>query len=687
MARSPRSSPQKPAGKKSSGRGRKPRRRGWLGRLARFALVVGIWGTVVVGGVLAWYAYDLPDFGDLYIIERRSSITVKAADGMVLATYGDLYGEHQSLRVLPDHLPKALLGTEDRRFYQHFGLDLIGLARAAYTNLRAGRVVQGGSTITQQLAKNVFLESDRTLKRKVQELLLAFRLESNFTKDQILEMYLNRVYFGAGAYGVEAAAQRYFDKPAAKLTLVESAMLVGLLKAPSRLAPTGNIKSAQTRAAEVLRNMVEAGYITPQVADAAIARPAQLARSRVPLPNARYFTDWAIEEVYQLVGRDHPDLIVYTTLDSRLQGSAEHSIEAALERNGEKLNIDQAALVALAPDGAVRAMVGGRDYLDSPFNRATQARRQPGSAFKPFVYIAALESGMTPDDTVVDGPISVGDWRPRNFDGQFAGAMSLRDSLARSINTIAVQLSERLGRDKVIEVARLLGITSNLKPHPSLALGAFEVGVLELTAAYAAFANGGYAVQPYGVLEIRDTHNNLLFRRKSGGAYAHMLPPEILGDMNGMLSAVMEQGTGRAARIGRPAAGKTGTTSDYRDAWFVGYTPDLIASVWVGNDDNSAMKKVTGSGVPAQAWRAFMMDALKGKPVRALPEPPARMVTLPSLWDRIVRQFGGGSAGASARSAEPPPPPQPPVAQISEPPVAGGGTRMNWQTGPQPVNR
>src|SRR5690606_26814761 len=311
---------------------------------------------------------------------------------------------------------------------------------------------------------------------------------------------------------------------------------------------------------------------------------------------------------------------------------------------------------------------------------------QPGSAFKPFVYIAALESGMTPDDTVVDGPISVGDWRPRNFDGQFAGAMSLRDSLARSINTIAVQLSERLGRDKVIEVARLLGITSNLKPHPSLALGAFEVGVLELTAAYAAFANGGYAVQPYGVLEIRDTHNTLLFRRKSGGAYAHMLPPEILGDMNGRLSAVMEQGTGRAARIGRPAAGKTGTTSDYRDAWFVGYTPDLIASVWVGNDDNSAMKKVTGSGVPAQAWRAFMMDALKGKPVRALPEPPARMVTLPSLWDRIVRQFGG-SASASARSAEPPPPPQPPVAQISEPPVAGGGTRMNWQTGPQPVNR
>lgn len=667
MARPPRSkSNGKSAAKAArSGRGRRSRPT-WLGRLARFGLLVGIWSCLAVGGLIGWYAYDLPDFDDLYVIERRSSLTVKAADGMVLATYGDLYGEHQPLKALPDHLPQALLATEDRRFYSHFGLDPIGLARAAYANLRAGRVVQGGSTLTQQLAKNVFLDGDRTLKRKVQELLLALWLERRFSKDQILEMYLNRVYFGAGAYGVEAAAQRYFAKPAAKLTLPESAMLVGLLKAPSRLAPTGNIKSAQTRAAQVLRNMADAGYISSETAAAFIARPAQLARSRLPLPNARYFTDWAVEEVYQLIGRDHPDLIVYTTLESRIQAGAERAVETALDQSGETLDVEQAALVALGPDGAVRAMVGGRDYLDSPFNRSTQARRQPGSAFKPFVYLAALENGITPNDQFFDGPISIGQWRPRNYDGQYIGNVTLRDAVARSINTVAVQIAERIGRDKVIEVARLLGITSDLKPHPSLALGAFEVGVLELTAAYAAFANGGYAIQPYGVLEIRDLHGNVLYRRTNGGAYAHMIPADILGDLNELLRAPIDSGTGRAARIGRPAAGKTGTTSDYRDAWFVGYTPDLVAAVWVGNDDNHPTKKVTGSGLPAQIWRNFMSDALKGVAVRDLPAPPRRDFGLPSLWDRIVRQFSGDANAA----APPPAPPPPPVAEITEPAAA-----------------
>ncbi|WP_341898147.1 PBP1A family penicillin-binding protein, partial [Ferrovibrio terrae] len=514
---------------------------GWFGRLARLGLVVGIWGLVVIGGLFAWYAYDLPDFDDLYIVERKSSVTLKAADGMVLATYGDLYGEHQALQALPPHLPQALMATEDRRFYSHFGIDPLGLARATFANLRAGRTVQGGSTLTQQLAKNVFLSPNRTLKRKVQELMLAFRLEQKFSKDQILEMYLNRVYFGAGAYGVEAAAQRYFDKPATKLTLGESAMLVGLLKAPSRLAPTGNIKSAQTRSAQVLRNMAEAGYITPEVAEAAIAKPTQLARSRLPLPNARYFADWVIDEVYQQVGRDHPDLTVWTTLDSRLQGSAERSIGTLMDREAEKQDVEQAALVTLAPDGAVRAMVGGRDYLDSAFNRATQARRQPGSAFKPLVFMTALEQGIRPDDTFVDGPVDIGGWKPRNYDGQYHGAMTLRDAVARSINTIAVQVDEKVGRDKVIETARRLGITSDLKPHPSLALGAFEVGVLELTAAYAAFANGGYAVQPYGVIEIRDNQNTVLFRRDTGGAYAHMINGEVLGDLNDLLRGVVER--------------------------------------------------------------------------------------------------------------------------------------------------
>lgn len=675
----------------AAGRKRRPRP-GFLGagllfgRLSRLALLAGIWGLVAGGALFAWYAYDLPDFDDLYIVERRSSVTLKAADGMVLATYGDLYGEHQALKALPAHLPQALIATEDRRFHNHFGIDPIGLARATLANLRAGRVVQGGSTLTQQLAKNVFLERDRTLKRKVQELMLAFRLEQRFTKDQILEMYLNRVYFGAGAYGVEAAAQRYFDKPATKLSLGESAMLVGLLKAPSKLAPTGNIKSAQARAAQVLRNMADAGFITTETAEAAIARPTQLARSRLPLPNARYFADWVIDEVYQLVGRDHADLTVYTTMDSRLQGGAERAVDSLMDREAQKQDVGQAALVALAPDGAVRAMIGGRDYLDSPFNRATQARRQPGSAFKPLVFLTALEQGITPDDQYVDGPIEIGHWKPRNYDGQYHGSMTLREAAARSINTIAVQVSERVGREKVIETARRLGITSDLKPHPSLALGSFEVGVLELTAAYAAFANGGYAVQPYGVIEVRDHRNAVLFRRDTGGAYAHMIAPEPLGELNELLRGVITTGTGRAAAIGRPAAGKTGTTSDYRDAWFVGYTPDLVTAVWVGNDDNSPTKKVSGSGLPSQIWRSFMTDALKGLPVSELPQAPSQNFSLPSLWDRIMRQFG--SAPATASPTPVPPPPRTVIEPAAPPPsTSQGEPQMIWQVGPQPVQQ
>lgn len=708
MARTPRRSPQKStSGRRKRGLAKFAPGRlfqgfrtggGIFATLARLALVAGIWGLVAFGGLMAWYAYDLPDFDDLYIVERKSSVTLKAADGMVLATYGDLYGEHQALKSLPPSLPQALMATEDRRFYSHFGIDPIGLGRATYANLRAGRTVQGGSTLTQQLAKNVFLSPNRTLKRKVQELLLAFRLEHRFTKDQILEMYLNRVYFGAGAYGVEAAAQRYFDKPATKLSLGESAMLVGLLKAPSRLAPTGNIKSAQARGAQVLRNMVEAGYITAEAAEAAIARPTQLARSRLPLPNARYFADWVIDEVYQLVGRDHTDLTVYTTLDSRLQGSAERAVGTIMDREAEKQDVDQAALVALAPDGAVRAMVGGRDYIDSPFNRATQARRQPGSAFKSLVFLTALEQGIRPDDQFVDQPVEVAGWKPRNYDGQYHGAMTLRDAVARSVNTIAVQVDEKVGRDRVIETARRLGITSDLKPHPSLALGSFEVGVLELTAAYTAFANGGYAVQPYGVLEVRNAQNVSLFRRNTGGAYAHMIGGDVLGDLNDLLRGVVERGTGRAAQIGRPVAGKTGTTSDYRDAWFVGYTPDLVASVWVGNDDNSPTKKVSGAGLPSQIWRSFMADAMKGRPVSDLPQPPSRSFSLPSLWDRIVGSFSSGAqpAQTQTRNSPVPPPPRshiepaaPPAADPAQmqPQQQSGEPQMIWQVGPQAVRQ
>ncbi len=687
-----------------------------LGGLMRLALLVGIWAAIGLGGLFAYFAYDLPDFRELYVIERRNSVTLKAADGTVLATYGDLYGEHRTLAELPKHLPQALIGTEDRRFHDHFGLDPIGLARAMWVNLRAGRVVQGGSTLTQQLAKNVFLDSGRTLKRKAQEVLLALWLERNFTKDQILEMYLNRVYFGAGAYGVEAAAQRYFDKPATQLNLSESAMLVGLLKAPSRLAPTGNIKSAQQRAAQVLHNMADAELIDAKALDAALKRPAQLASSRLPMPNARYFADWVLEEVYQLVGRQHGDLVVLTSLDARMQQAAERSVDGIMSRDGEKLHAEQAALVALSPDGAVRAMVGGRDYIDSPFNRATQARRQPGSAFKPIVFLTAIENGIEPNDTFSDSPITIdGKWSPRNFDGKYQGDISFAEAAARSSNAVAVRISEQVGRQRVIDTARRLGIVSDLKPHPSLALGAFETGLLELSNAYAAFANGGYTVMAYGVREVADGNGNILFRRGNESVMAHMIDEMPLGMLNDLLRGVVDNGTGRAARLpNRQVAGKTGTTSDYRDAWFVGYTPDLIAGVWVGNDDNSPMNKVSGGGLPAQIWRGFMNDALRGTEPRELPtargglqrllsgllNPNAPPVTQapapagandnePSLWDRILRQFGrpqnaGAAQGIPSTRVESPMPGSQLGGQGDGP---AGEPRMTWQVGPQPARQ
>ena len=685
------------------------------GKLLRFALLVGIWAAIGLGGMFAYFAYDLPDFQELYVVERRNSVTLKAADGTVLATYGDLYGEHRNLAELPKHLPQALIGTEDRRFYDHFGLDLIGLARAMWVNLRAGRVVQGGSTLTQQLAKNVFLDSGRTLKRKAQEVLLALWLERNFSKDQILEMYLNRVYFGAGAYGVEAAAQRYFDKPATKLSLNESAMLVGLLKAPSRLAPTGNIKSAQQRAAQVLHNMADAGLIDDTALDAALKRPAQLASSRLPMPNARYFADWVLEEVYQLVGRQHGDLVVLTSLDARIQQAAERSVDAIMNRDGDKLHAEQAALVALSPDGAVRAMVGGRDYIDSPFNRATQARRQPGSAFKPIVFLTAIENGIEPGDIFSDTQITVDKWTPRNFDGKYLGDISFAEAAARSSNAVAVQLSERVGRNRVIDTARRLGIVSDLKPHPSLALGAFETGLLELSNAYATFANGGYTVMAYGVQEIADGNGKLLFKRGNESVMAHMIDPQPLGMLNDLLRGVVDTGTGRAARLpNRQVAGKTGTTSDYRDAWFIGYTPDLIAGVWVGNDDNTPMHKVSGGGLPAQIWRGFMTDALRGTEPRELPtargglqrllsdllnpqETPAIAPAAaandngnePSIWDRILRQFGRPQQNNAAQSSaaprvESPMPGSQLTGQVDGP---ASEPRMIWQTGPQPARQ
>jgi penicillin-binding protein 1A len=572
---------------------------------------------------VGWLAYDLPDVSRLNEIRRQPSVTLLASDGSVLATYGDLYGQTVRLADLPPYLPEAVLATEDRRFYSHFGLDPLGLLRAAYINLRDWRLTQGGSTITQQLAKNVFLTPARTVRRKGQEMLLALWLERNFTKDQILALYLNRVYFGAGTYGVDAAARKYFGKPASQVTAFEAAMLAGLLRAPSVFNPTNDGDLALSRARLVLRNMVDAGFITEGEAES-IAKGAATSTRLAAGRTGRHFADWVLDQVSSYVGFVDRDLVVVTTLDPRLQHLAEDKLVQVLDEQGPDHAASQGALVALSPDGAVRAMVGGRDYATSQFNRATQSLRQPGSAFKAFVFLAGLENGMTPETQLFDAPISIGGWKPDNYEGRYYGDVTMRDAFARSLNSVAVQISERVGRKRVVEAARRLGITANLTTGPSIALGSSGVSLLELTAAYATFDNEGYGVWPHGIAEIRDEAGTTLYHREGSGPGRVVQPPQV-AQMIDLMSGVIQSssGTGRGARLGRPAAGKTGTGQDFRDASFVGFTAELVTGVWIGNDDNSPMKKVTGGGLPAQLWHAFMAEALDGEPARALPQPSA----------------------------------------------------------------
>lgn len=590
-----------------------------MGALFRALAIAALWTLIVLSGVLAWYGLRLPDVAGIGSFERRPSLSFVDSGGQPIGATGDLHGGVVRLEELPPFLPQALLATEDRRFYSHFGIDPIGLARAMVVNLRAGRVVQGGSTITQQLAKNVFLTHERSVERKVQEFLLALWLEQRFSKDEILTLYLNRVYLGAATYGVEAAAQRYFGKSARKVNMREAAVLVGLLKAPSRFAPTTDRARSLRRADEVLDNLAEAGFAKEsEVAAAkglAIGVPAGAGGPR----SARYFVDWLADQVSGYVGFVDRDLIVRTTLDARLQRAAEIAIGDVLAREGAKADAEQAALVALTPGGAVRAMVGGRDYGESQFNRATAALRQPGSAFKSFVYLAALERGARPDDRVSDAPVAIGDWRPRNYEGDAGrGEITLRDAFARSVNTAAVRVAQRDGIDGALAAARRAGILSPLRREFATALGASEVTLLELTGAYAPFANGGTAVTPHAIVEISDRAGRVLYRRSGSGGAAIMSPATLAG-MNDLLRAVVERGTGRAAALDRPMGGKTGTSQDYRDAWFIGFTAELVAGVWFGNDDSSPMNRVAGGGLPARAWRGFMAEATRGLPPRPIP--------------------------------------------------------------------
>ncbi len=579
-----------------------PRRRRWW--LLKWAVIVSVWGAVALALALLWFAWDLPRPESALDAARRPSLTLQDRSGRIFSTFGDVVGEPLRLGDLPPALPAAAVAVEDRRFWSHGGLDLIGIARAVFVDLRAGHVVQGGSTITQQVAKNLFLTNVRTFRRKVQELLLTLWLERHFSKREILEIWLNRVYLGSGAWGVDAAARLYFGVSARKLALWQCAVIAGLPRAPSRFSPRVDQQAAATRAREVLAAMADTGDITAEQAQQAAE---QIKFPPQPSPASGWFADWAAEQAQPLLPNG-ADAVLHTTLDARLQTVVETKVAALLDGPGATAGVGQGAVVVLdAATGAVRAMAGGRDYPASPFNRAVLARRQPGSSFKPFVWLAALEKGARPDDQVLDAPIRIGNWSPANFDKRFRGEITLEEALAQSVNTASVRLLLQAGGPKVVaEVAHRLGIADNLPPDDSLALGTGEVGLLEMAAAYAAFFNGGLRVTPtaFDALEA-DGHAVAVARV----APTRVIDPDIAAMMVRMMAAVVSRGSGTAAALpGRLVAGKSGTTQDYRDAWFIGWTGGTIVAVWLGNDDNRPMQNVLGGGLPARLFHDIAQD-------------------------------------------------------------------------------
>ncbi len=601
---------------------RKPKRRfSWKFRLF-FLMPMALSGlaAVMFAGLLTYYTMVFPNPLKLQHKERAPVIRILAQDGSVLAQRGAAH-DYMPLIMLPRHVVNAVVATEDRRFFQHWGFDPAGLLRAAFANLRAGRFVQGGSTLTQQLAKNLFLSRERTLTRKLEELALATWLEVRLTKEDILELYLNRVYFGGGAYGIEAAAQRYYDKSARALSIAEAAVIAGLLKAPSRFSPAASPTAARRRGRSVLAKMLRANVITQAQYKRAMKQPVRFAKRKASHKRsaAAYAVDYVLARMPSLITGNHREIVVETTLDADLQKTATKTVQRYLAKKGKALRANQAALVLMDANGAIRAMVGGRSYAKSQFNRAVKARRQPGSSFKPFVYLSALESGLTPDSTAYDLPIKIKGWAPRNGNGTYQGAVSLRYALAKSINTVAVRLNMDLGPGRVADTARRLGITSDLREDPSLALGTSEVNLLELTGAYTVFANGGYAVEPHTIRRVRTNTGRVLYAR-AGGEPREVIKPEHVGAINDMLNAALVIGTGRRAGIPRhPAAGKTGTSQQFRDAWFVGYSAHMTAGVWLGNDNGRTMDKVMGGTLPAEIWRKVMMAAHKDKAPLALP--------------------------------------------------------------------
>ena len=655
----------RPRSRKRRARKKRParNRRALFGRIAYWSLVVGLWLAIGGVGMVAWVGAHLPPIQSLEIPKRPPSIQIVDMQGRALARRGDLAGEPLPLKEMPGYVPKAFVAIEDRRFYEHYGIDPFGIGRAFVANVLHRAVAQGGSTISQQLAKNLFLTQERTITRKLQEAMLALWLERKFSKTQILEMYLNRVYFGSGAYGIEQASQRYFGKSARQITVAEAALLAGLVKSPSRLAPTRNFDGAEKRAQVVLKAMAELKFITLTTERTALARPPRIL-AQASTGSVNYVADWVMDALNDALGHVDEDIVVQTTIDANLQASAEKSLNDELAQKGDKNGVAQGALVAMTPDGAVRALVGGRNYADSQFNRAVAAKRQPGSAFKPFVYLTAVEHGLTPDTVREDKPISVKGWQPENYNHEYFGPVTLTRALALSLNTVSVRLTLELTPMAVVRTAYRLGIASRLEPNASIALGTSEVSMLELVGAYAPFANGGYALIPRVIDKITAANGKVLYARNIQ-QLGRIIDARYVAMMNSMMAETLTIGTAhKAALPGWPAAGKTGTSQDFRDAWFIGYTAHLVTGVWLGNDDGTPTKHVTGGSLPVEIWSRFMRSAHQGVPVASLPGA--------STGNFFPGLFGGG---VSSRPV-PPAPVQPVAANNSA--TTGSGGLDGW---------
>ncbi len=627
-----------------------------INELASETFTLGLGGGMVMLA-LALPAFEIVDRDD-WLATGKYSVVFLDRYGNEIGKRGIMLNDSVPLEEIPDYLIKATLATEDRRFFSHFGIDIWGTLRALLENVRANEVRQGGSSITQQLAKNLFLTPERSLERKIKEAFIALWLETHLTKKQILKLYLDRAYMGGGAFGVEAASQFYFNKSVRDVTLAEAALLAGLYKAPTRYAPHISLAASRLRTNEVLDNLVEAGFMTEGQVQGARKNPAQIVERSTPdAPN--WFLDWAFEEVQRLLaGRGEFVVTARTTIDMRLQEAADTAVQTILGQYSRARNVKQAALVSMEPDGAVVAMVGGRDYGESKFNRAAHAKRQPGSSFKPYVYLTALQNGYRPNTIVVDGPVSCGRWSPRNYSGGYRGRMPLVTALAKSINTVAVKLSLKVGRDKVLENVRKMGIVGPRKSC-SMALGDKGITPLEHTGGYAHFANGGKEVRPYGILEIRNSKGELIYSHERDEPKPRQIfDPEHIRMLNYMLGQVVAAGTGRRAQLDFTyAAGKTGTTSGYKDGWFMGYTGKYVTGVWFGNDNFRPTNRVTGGSLPAMTWKLYMVAAHQNAAFPAIPGLPlhpqqaAELARVAALrrTNPVAAEASGEEKGAMAK--------------------------------------